>query len=171
MIPDKCACLEPGKCPIMGIEINARQHQYCMGNSGLDRWKEVAYLCQLTGDVAPLAPSDSIRTENLPCDTCIKPSLWQRGQNFTKAWIDHVRQGMPVVSEVIYKQRLSLCLACEHLDKDKICTRPECGCPVERKNWWAEQRCPLDPPKWDVYKQEEQQIVVAPATGGCGCGK
>ena len=47
--------------------------------------------------------------------------------------------------EHVYRARLDLCLACEHL-RDGTCAL--CGCYVEARAAKRGQRCPGVPPKW-----------------------
>jgi len=48
-------------------------------------------------------------------------------------------------NDVLYQERLSLCLACDHLH-DGTCAL--CGCYVEARAAKVTQRCALVPPRW-----------------------
>lgn len=75
------------------------------------------------------------------------PSMVRRAWNYAQAIYNHVRRGKPVVSEEEALRRLALCEACELFDADKrICLHQKCGCLLDRKVTWAEQKCPLG--KW-----------------------
>jgi hypothetical protein len=86
------------------------------------------------------------------------PDLSTRLTNFTKAVVEHVRNGNQVVSQDVMRSRLAICRECP-LFKTKmnevggICTHESCGCTIQdnlnylNKIAWADQKCPID--KWD----------------------
>lgn len=90
----------------------------------------------------------------------VAPPLLQRVLNFTAAATKHALAGNPVVSEEVLKERLAICQACPLFKLNQnavggVCTHESCGCNVKdnisylNKIAWADQKCPLTPPKWD----------------------
>lgn len=76
------------------------------------------------------------------------PSLAQQAVNFARAATAHALAGMPKASNEEAARRLAICRAntCgQYLPGDRCA---KCGCRMEIKAAWAEQRCPLDPPLW-----------------------
>jgi hypothetical protein len=53
--------------------------------------------------------------------------------------------------------RTNTCLACEHLDEDKL-TCNACGCPIMEKLIYLPQPCPLN--KWEKFPGPEDEINV-----------
>jgi hypothetical protein len=75
------------------------------------------------------------------------PRLLRRIWNYAKAVYWHRRFGKRMVTEAVARRRLDVCEACDHFDCEKRrCSRPECGCNMDVKVTWAEQKCPLR--KW-----------------------
>lgn len=75
------------------------------------------------------------------------PSFAHQVASFAGAAVKHLFTGAKAPDE-IKAIRLMICGGCE-LNKDGQCQA--CGCPekgVELRASWAEQSCPLDPPKW-----------------------
>ena len=81
------------------------------------------------------------------------PTIVRRLSNFTVAAIGHYLKGSPTCSQEQIDERLAICKQCP-LFNGKICTHEKCGCNVKdtrgylNKLAWADQQCPLDPPKW-----------------------
>lgn len=62
-----------------------------------------------------------------------------------KAVIQHAVAGFPEAAEETAQARLAICRACPDLDPEKMtCNR--CGCQMDVKVYWSEQRCPVQ--KW-----------------------
>ena len=124
---EPCSCPNPSLCKQLKTHICGRLYEIWMGinideNSAENYrayWREIA--------------SDNYKM----------PSLIQKGINFTKATVSHISAGYKSTPPEIHKQRLELCLVCEYY-KDKKCT--QCGCGVELKISWLEQKCPVN--KW-----------------------
>jgi ribosomal protein L40E len=74
------------------------------------------------------------------------PGLSQKAKNLAVAVAQHAAAGFPMATEAQRNARLAICRACEHFEPDQERCRV-CGC-GGLKLWWAEQSCPLDPPKW-----------------------
>ena len=74
--------------------------------------------------------------------------------NFTKALAKHAKDGMRLVPDEVYNERIELCVMCPERAMD-ICGL--CGCSIEKKASWASEKCPLDKvgqkSKWEVYKE------------------
>lgn len=83
-------------------------------------------------DPAPPAPAEG-------------PSLFQKAVNLGKAVVDHVAAGMHAADDATVESRWATCRACEMFDAEKVVCRA-CGCHLEIKIRWAEQKCPIG--KW-----------------------
>lgn len=79
------------------------------------------------------------------------PGLLRKALNFSKALAEHAKNGMKLVDDEVYVNRLELCLLCPDRAHD-VCSK--CGCPIDKKASWAEQQCPADPPKWTRVREE-----------------
>ncbi len=77
------------------------------------------------------------------------PSPGRKALNLAKAIAKHVAAGLPRASDDVIQDRLAICHACEHYDEG-ICN--VCGCRLDVKTSWADQSCPLDPPKWGAVQ-------------------
>ncbi len=76
----------------------------------------------------------------------------RRGAKFAVAAAKHVAAGSPTVSAEVQAHRIALCQVCEHFDaQGRECK--VCECLLDVKTTWADQRCPLDPPKWDTHAE------------------
>lgn len=73
------------------------------------------------------------------------PTLLKMVKNFAKDLSKFTKAGAPVVDRFRYEDRVSTCLSCEHLIRNKRCGL--CGCVVEVKAAWATAECPDG--KWD----------------------
>lgn len=73
------------------------------------------------------------------------PGLARQAASFFKAAVNHVSAGAPSATNVQREARLAICRTCEYY-RDERCG--VCGCFVAVKASWADQSCPLNPPKW-----------------------
>lgn len=72
------------------------------------------------------------------------PSLFRRAWNFIRALIQHVRDGMRKAPPSEIRRRLALCESCHLFNAtDRTCTHKSCGCMIDRKCPWRDQRCPV----------------------------
>lgn len=83
-----------------------------------------------------------------------EPGLLRRGASFLTAVARWKAAGSPVRSPERIEEILAICQACEHFQRSR-CNK--CGCAVNKspnglrnKIAMATERCPLQPPKWDV---------------------
>ena len=83
------------------------------------------------------------------------PSVYQKIKNFGKAAAVHIIKGMPTASPEQQEARLVICRECPY-DNNGTCG--VCGCDLKLKTKWAEQACPLSPPKWGPVKPEEGEV-------------
>lgn len=74
-----------------------------------------------------------------------QPSILQKAANFAGAVVQHVAAGLPTVSDAEHRRRLDICQTCPNFNGSNCSL---CGCNMERKAWWAEQRCPIG--KWNT---------------------
>ena len=86
----------------------------------------------------------------MPDDKQDLPSISEQGKNLAKFTFEVVQDtvslnGNPLVSKDEYKERLSICAACEHfILKNKRCKK--CGCYMESKARFSIAKCPIQ--KW-----------------------
>ncbi len=74
------------------------------------------------------------------CGNCKEPSLIQKAKNFASALTDHIKAGLPVVSDEVQQRRIKICEGCPLFNLDhRTCT--VCGCAMDEKTRWAEQQC------------------------------
>lgn len=80
------------------------------------------------------------------------PGVLKQMLNFGKAAVNHLISGLKLAPVEVQQERLKICSNCEYKPKDKdTCLHAGCGCVLSTKVTWAEQECPLDPPKWGKY--------------------
>lgn len=78
-------------------------------------------------------------------------NLTTKVKNFAKASIKHILTGSRIVDSITRKERYNICLECDNIDRSsRACAK--CGCFVRTKTRWADQECPLDPPKWKAIE-------------------
>ena len=93
------------------------------------------------------------RGETPPIAVCRSAgvTLLQKAANFATSAAAHVAAGMPRCTQEQVDARFEVCQGCEHYD-GRACRL--CGCPVVREKQfvsklsWANESCPLTPPKW-----------------------
>jgi hypothetical protein len=73
------------------------------------------------------------------------PGLLTKAANFGKAIVSHVAAGRPAADAATVEFRWATCRACPMFDAAGVVCRA-CGCHLEIKIRWAEQRCPIG--KW-----------------------
>lgn len=69
------------------------------------------------------------------------PGILQKAVNLTRATIEHVRAGRPILPAAESDARLAICRSCDRLDAANQSCRL-CGCNMPVKVTWAEQSCP-----------------------------
>lgn len=138
------------KCKEKAIydKLPTRIKECCDGTSGLKPEREQQIVEKFLS-----------RESRLPTPPPPKPTLLTQAATLASAIIQHVRHGLPMVTDEVYKQRIGVCEACDKFNADKTCQI--CGCNMEIKARWGEQECPIG--KWsaDLPKQE--------GLGLCGC--
>ena len=74
--------------------------------------------------------------------------LLRMAAGFGGAVVKHALAGLPLVSAEVKAERLATCEGCEKFDQHnpKFRTCSVCGCSMDVKAGWAEQKCPLG--KW-----------------------
>lgn len=99
-----------------------------------------------------------------------EPNLLKKVINFANATYQHIQAGLPIVTDEVYNERLSICSSCdEYCDKNKPrweCKHANCGCALmdgevmPGKARWADQACPIK--KWPAEP-------IKGNVGGGGC--
>lgn len=84
------------------------------------------------------------------------PSLVKRVENFSKAIVQDINEGMKRCTQEEINERLDICKGCELYkkigDDYGYCSHDDCGCNISshekylNKLYWASQECPLK--KW-----------------------
>jgi hypothetical protein len=133
----KCACHGTGiECLSVVDPVNfGYLSEWC--DSGDDLKRRIVLgrsrIAAETGHVATSAPVPVV------------PSLLRKAANFGKAIVDHVAAGMPTASDATVRERLATCQECDRFGaENRECL--VCGCQLDIKVRWAEQRCPIG--KW-----------------------
>lgn len=90
----------------------------------------------------------------------LKPSVWKHAKTFVVAVAKHAAAGFKVVPLEVFEARMSECSKCPNYDAAGDSCRL-CGCKLQLKARWVEQQCPDTPPKWTVYKAEEEKSNVS----------
>jgi hypothetical protein len=71
-----------------------------------------------------------------------KPGLLPKAANLGAAIVTHAVAGFPAADEETVTRRLAICRACDRFDATRtVCT--VCGCLLDIKIRWNEQKCPL----------------------------
>lgn len=130
---DRCACLgsdPPVECLAVVDPANfAFFRSYCESGDPIKRMHVLNRSRIAAGDPATLRV----------------PGLLQRAASLGKAIVYHVAAGLPGADDETVESRLATCQACEKYDADRrVCKA--CGCFLDVKICWAEQKCPLG--KW-----------------------
>ncbi len=103
----------------------------------------------------------AVDPDQLLCRDCrVKPpGRFRRLWTFAKACWRHVRNGLPNASPADQEHRRAICRSnqCgEYNAKDDACNKCTCklAAGVISKTAWAQETCPLKPPKWGPVKGE-----------------
>lgn len=146
----KPECVNEGLCRLLGMPVRGRKAQIwfeVFDTHPLSRETCAAYRtrwCQR----ADVSLEDAIRL--FPPNTSAEPPLpnkLQMAKNLAVAVKEHVTAGMPKARPEVQAERKAICEGCELFrHSDKRCSHPKCGCFMEQKWTWAEQKCPLG--KW-----------------------
>lgn len=129
--PRPCTCdnvvlgqaLAPGRCKNCWLYHHSLAHHRAWGGQG--KW----------GDGYIVEPSTP-------------PGLLQKVLNFGKAVVQHVATGMKLATPEEKARRLAICEGCApYWDaKNQRCNHKDCGCNLQAKAGWADQKCPVG--KW-----------------------
>jgi hypothetical protein len=113
----------------------------CLGNTD----PRFAHFCGMAGSGDPVQVAHVVNRSAMGSG----PSLVERAVNFVVATTDHVIAGMPETSPEEKARRLEICRGCDYFEPASArCLAAGCGCYLELKAGWADQGCPLEPPKW-----------------------
>lgn len=96
-------------------------------------------------DTLPDGPGLIQKAEGKPCCGDQPPGLLTKAASFGKAIVSHVAAGMPAADAATVEVRWATCRACPMFDAAGVVCRV-CGCHLEIKIRWANERCPLG--KW-----------------------
>lgn len=108
------------------------------------------------GSACPGQRNPRICTRADPSSELHTPGILEKIANFGKAVVQHVVAGAPKVTEEQLRDRLAICQDCEYHEPDRDRCR-RCGCGLSLKASWADQACPLDPPKWEAIESERNE--------------
>lgn len=75
----------------------------------------------------------------------VGPGPLTKAAHFGRALVTHAVAGFPAADEATARARLEICRACDRFDRARTACRA-CGCHLEVKIRWADQRCPIG--KW-----------------------
>ena len=80
------------------------------------------------------------------------PTLFQMAKNFTKDLVNNLKEGMPIVTQEQYEERLETCRKCDdYLEETRRCGK--CGCYLEYKARFRQSTCPMTPTKWKILDE------------------
>lgn len=83
---------------------------------------------------------------------------------FSKASVEHAKNGFKSVSPAEYMVRLKHCFACDDfIEESKKCG--VCGCNMYVKAQWQTSGCPLKTPKWKPNVKKERTKGTGTDTG------
>lgn len=79
------------------------------------------------------------------------PSILRKVFNFGQAVVIHAASGFQQATKEEIERRVSICESCVGPSgffnpETRVCTHKSCGCNVDRKTPWLEQKCPVG--KW-----------------------
>lgn len=122
----------------MGKPLLGRPFEIAAGRAGLPVDKVATYRKMWTDQGYDLPPYEGPEL----------PPVTNRIVNYAKAAVAHALAGAPSVSDERRKERLAICATNQcgfcTLINDKVrCTHASCGCFLEIKAGWAEQKCPV----------------------------
>lgn len=150
-------------CPVPAdrdcLAVMSRNARLCRKTDPDDRIYDPAYRDVLVGHeerVAAMSVSPPSPVE--------PPSYPSRVASFVGAVAGHIAAGAPTVSAEVKESRLAICRTneCGHYraaDSGPACLA--CGCGqrgLELKTSWADQRCPLDPPRWGSVDHRSVEV-------------
>jgi hypothetical protein len=73
-----------------------------------------------------------------------KVKLKKKAYNYLIAVGKRIMGGFENVSDIVYSERIEICVECTKLNPEYECSI--CGCPVETKAAWKTESCPEN--KW-----------------------
>ena len=122
----RCPCDKPNEpCgQLHGASLTEAQWKKCNGE-GLSKKEQRQYIRVLMHETMP--------------------SLAKQAGNLAKATLEHAMAGFKKVDEELFKKRIATCEGCEYY-RNQRCLR--CGCRMNIKGQWAEQKCPEN--KWPL---------------------
>lgn len=138
-----CHCEGPGWCDTYKQDMPGRFYEVCSGKCPPER---------------PCPPPERVAKYKTKWR---RQALWWgflRVPHFLLAALRHTLNFCQNVPEAVYRKRVQACLT---LGGDRPCASfrgsaedPGCGrCGCRGLKWrWASERCPLEPPAWDVWK-------------------
>lgn len=73
-----------------------------------------------------------------------EPSTFRKAVNLSKAVVTHAVAGFPEADGALVARRLEICRTCENYDPGPPARCRACGCFLDIKLTWADQRCPIN---------------------------
>ena len=149
-----CECPLAGYCNRHEVDKNAHLHKLCQTNiKYYNLWEKCkgplqSFVNCITGKKKKKQESapEQQQTEQAPKQKEDKPlpSMMTQAKNLASATAAHVRDGLNIVSDDQYLERLKICEGCEYMRKDRRCAK--CGCLLDKKAKWRSSSCPIG--KW-----------------------
>lgn len=91
-----------------------------------------------------LAVRPDLAPELQPIDDRIdNPAFFRKAVNLGKAIVEHAVAGFPEADGAMVARRLEICHTCENYDPGLPARCRACGCFLDIKIAWAEQKCPI----------------------------
>ncbi len=114
----------------------------CLGET-----EQFAYMCTFAANGNPVQRQHVIDRSTI-ANMAPAPGIVAKAASFLVAAAKHVASGLREATPEQQAQRLAICYACDrHVNGQCMA----CGCGdkgLSLKAKWAEQRCPLTPPRW-----------------------
>ena len=148
-----CECPLAGYCNRHEVNKNAHLHKLCQTNiKYFNLWEKCkgplqSFVNCITGKKKKEeAQSQTLEESTPPQQKEDKPlpSMMTQAKNLASATAAHVKDGLNVVSDDQYLERLKICEGCEYMRTDRRCAK--CGCFLDKKAKWRSSSCPIG--KW-----------------------
>src|SRR5271163_339015 len=112
------------------------------GCPGCEAWKNNAQYRLMIQRIPGGVAGGRLERTGRRMDRFITGVWWwlKRVARFGRAAAVHMAHGMPNVAPEERERRLAICKKCPALNDKTECQF--CTCPMEKKTWWAKEKCP-----------------------------